>query len=122
MPVSVFTDTLSVLETVVKYLKETHGLTYHAIGGLIGRDERNVWHTYHVAQKKHPSRLDIRESSYFLPVSLFRNDKYSALETVTRYLKDRFGLPYRDIATLLKRDQRTIWTVHHRSQEKDGTQ
>ncbi len=44
--------TLSVLETLVEYLKEKLNLTYHEISILINRDERNIWTVYSRAKKK----------------------------------------------------------------------
>ncbi|MEK6860611.1 MAG: hypothetical protein AABY07_01450, partial [Nanoarchaeota archaeon] len=53
IPLSIFNKKLSVLETVVKYLKENPKFNFHKIGELIGRDERNIWHTYNSARKKY---------------------------------------------------------------------
>lgn len=43
---------LSVLETIVKHLKETFHLSYHAIAQLLMRDDRTIWTVYHRALKK----------------------------------------------------------------------
>ena len=120
LPVGVFTAELSVLETAAKYLKEHYQLNYHTIGELLGRDERNIWHTCRLAQKKHPAALEAGESAYFIPVSIFADRRYSALESLARFMRDTLGLTYAEIAELLKRDQRTIWTVYKRSMTKDG--
>lgn len=122
IPASIFNEDLSVLETVVKYLKENQQLKYHAIALLIGRDERNIWHMYHAAAKKHPPLFDIGDSIYYIPASILKDPKYSALETLTRFMKDSLGLAYHEIASSLKRDQRTIWTVYNRSRKKNGKQ
>ncbi len=45
-------DRLSVLEAIVAYLKEKENLTYHEIGLIINRDERNVWTEYARSKKK----------------------------------------------------------------------
>ena len=45
-------DRLSVLEAIVTYLKEKEKFTYHEIGVLINRDERNVWTEYARSKKK----------------------------------------------------------------------
>jgi len=50
---SIFQDrNLSILEAVVRHLKDTHNLRYVDIAGLINRDERNVWDLYHKAGQK----------------------------------------------------------------------
>ena len=53
IPSSVLRDSsISVLEAIVEFLKDKKGLTYHQIGELINRDERNVWTVYQRAKKK----------------------------------------------------------------------
>lgn len=120
IPLSIFNKKLSVLETVVKYLKENLKFNFHKIGELIGRDERNIWHTYNSARKKYSELFEIEESQFFIPVSIFRDKKFSALEAVTVFMKDQFGLNYKEISDLIKRDQRTVWTVYNRSKKKHG--
>jgi len=53
-----------------------------------------------------------------LPVSVFNNDSLSALETITKYLKEEFGLILSEIAFLLNRDDRTIWGAYNSAIEK----
>ena len=56
IPSNVLRDSsISVLEAIVEFLKEKKGLTYHQIGELINRDERNVWTVYQRAKKKRKS-------------------------------------------------------------------
>lgn len=53
IPPYIFRNTpLSVLETVVDYLKIDQGLSFHEIGILLDRDERNIWTVFNRAQKK----------------------------------------------------------------------
>ena len=53
IPVSIFKESkLSPFETIVKYLREEMKLTYHQIGILLNRDERNIWTVYSRAKKK----------------------------------------------------------------------
>jgi len=118
IPVSVFTRQLTVLETIVKYLKEQKNYSYHQIAFLLDRDEKNIWHAYFHAQKKRSKRLTENASKYFVPVSIFRNTPVSILEALVVYLKEHYGLSYHEIAVLVKRDDRTIWTVYHRAKIK----
>ena len=51
--VSIFKkEKLSPFEAIVKYLKDDMKLTYHEIGILLNRDERNIWTVYNRARKK----------------------------------------------------------------------
>jgi hypothetical protein len=53
IPSGIFLDrTLSVLETIVEYLKEKKGLTYHEIAIFLNRDDRTIWTCYNRALKK----------------------------------------------------------------------
>ena len=53
IPVSILRDRkISVLENVVAYLKNSFGLTYHAIAVLLNRDDRTIWTVYQRAIKK----------------------------------------------------------------------
>jgi len=53
IPPTIFKHTsLSVMESIVDYLKTSQGLNFHEIGILLDRDERNVWTVYQRAQKK----------------------------------------------------------------------
>lgn len=44
--------TLSVLESIIEYLKEVRKLSFVEISKVINRDERNVWTIYNRAKKK----------------------------------------------------------------------
>ena len=53
IPVSILQDrSLSVLENIVSYFKDTFGLTYHKIGVLLNRNDRTIWTVYQRARKK----------------------------------------------------------------------
>jgi len=45
-------NNLSILEAVVRYLKDIKRFSFHEIGLLLNRDERNIWTVYHRAKKK----------------------------------------------------------------------
>lgn len=49
-----------------------------------------------------------------VPVYLFRDRNVAVLEALVEYLKDVHGLSYHEIAVLLNRDDRTIWTAYSR--------
>jgi hypothetical protein len=53
IPVSILKDrSLSGFEVIVEYLKEQEKLSFHEIGSLLHRDERNIWTVYHRAKIK----------------------------------------------------------------------
>jgi hypothetical protein len=53
-----------------------------------------------------------------IPSSIFRDRNVKVLEAMVEYMKDELGLTYHDIAKLLNRDDRTIWTVYSRAKKK----
>ena len=119
IPVSVFeAEELSALEVVCKYLKEELDLTYNKIALLLNRNNRTIWTTYNNAISKREERLFVKESRFFIPVSVFVDRRFSVLEAIVCYLRDRFKLRYSQIAILLNRDERNIWTVYKRAMKK----
>jgi DNA-directed RNA polymerase specialized sigma24 family protein len=58
------------------------------------------------------------EHSVNIPSSVFKNRSCAPLEAVVVYLRDTQGLNYAQIARLLNRDDRTIWTTYVRAANK----
>lgn len=56
---------------------------------------------------------ELSEDSVLLPVSILKNN--SSLQAIVLYLKDNKGLKFTNIASLLNRNQRTIWTSYKKS-------
>ncbi|MBN1386409.1 hypothetical protein JW968_05555 [Candidatus Woesearchaeota archaeon] len=57
-----------------------------------------------------------------IPSEVFKDRSISVLEAMVEYLKDRKELSFHEIAVLLNRNDRTIWTVYHRTQQKRRAQ
>ena len=53
-----------------------------------------------------------------IPSMIFRDRNVKALVAIVESMKDELGLTYHDIAKLLNRDDRTIWTVYSRAKKK----
>ena len=118
IPVSVFNETLSGLETISKYMKENLNLDYKIIAKLLNRSAKTIWQAHFYAKKKFPEKFFIKETKFLIPVSALRNRKLSVLESIAIYLKDSLELRHHEIAALLKRDHSTIWTVCSRAKYK----
>lgn len=121
IPLSIFDAQISTLEVIVKYLHESEGRGFSAIASLLNRDPRTIWHAYQRAAKKR-IHLQITPSSPTIPVSLFCNRESAPLTTVTAYLRDVRKLSFSEIAKLLQRSPKTIWTVYQRQQAKKKQQ
>jgi hypothetical protein len=53
-----------------------------------------------------------------ISTSIFQDRSLSVLESIVRYLKDEKEFTNKEIAQLLNRDERTIWTVYDRVRKK----
>ncbi|MEK6887206.1 MAG: hypothetical protein AABW88_05230 [Nanoarchaeota archaeon] len=53
-----------------------------------------------------------------IPISVLSNRSLATLESVVVYLKENLNLTYHQIAELLNRDDRTIWTCYNRASKK----
>jgi len=116
IPVNIFNTKLGSLESIVKYLKET-GLKYSEISVLINRDPRTVWNVHKNTKKKHPENFKLNRSTIQIPCSILKNRKLSVLESICLHLiNEEFSV--NEIALLLKRNYKTIWTAYSRVYRK----
>ncbi len=118
IPTTAFIRQLSSLETITKYLKENQHLELKEIARRLNRTYRTVWGAYHASERKHPAPLSPSPTPYHLPLSIFSERNLSVLETITHYLRTQHKLRYSQIAKILHRDPRTIWTTEHHAQRK----
>jgi len=119
LPISIFNNgSLSALESISKYLKENLGLKYNEISALLNRDQRTIWDAYNESKKKMQEKFFLDSSSCHIPVNVLFDRKLSVLESIVSFLKEDYNLRYSQIAGLINRDQRTVWTVYSRSRKK----
>ncbi len=105
---------LGILESVTKYLKEELNITYHEIAVMLNRDDRVIWVSYNKARKKAKERFVIGKPSLWIEISIFRDKQQGLLECIARHLKDVHEMRYQEIAELLNRDNRTIWSSYNK--------
>ena len=110
-------DTLSCLESIVKYLKETKGMKLGSIAKLLNRDNRTIWSTYSNATKKMPEPLSAEGKE--MPALLIADRALSVLEHVVSYAKS-LGMKNHEVALLLHLDDRTIWSAYDKAKRKGG--
>ena len=118
LPLSIFNKRLSPLETVVKYLKEEMDYGFQKISKLLNRSSKTVWQAYNFSKKKFPAKLTVEFSDYDVDISALSNRRFSMLESIVMFLKDKKDLSFHKIALLLSRDDRTVWTVYSRAKKK----
>ncbi|MBW2980815.1 hypothetical protein KY360_05355 [Candidatus Woesearchaeota archaeon] len=119
LPISIFDNKkLSALEAITKYLKENKELSFHQIGVILNRNERCIWTTNNNSKKKMKEGFVLKPSRFLIPADIFTNRKLSVLENLVKYMKESLELSLHEIAELLHRDDRTIWTVYSRATRK----
>lgn len=117
VPICIFrNDKLSILEAIVKYLRENIGMKYSEIATILKRDMGPIGVTYRNAKRKMPSRF-VTTPSLPLPVAILKNRKLSVLENIVSFFRNK-GMKYSEIASILNRNDRTIWTVSKRAELK----
>ena len=68
--------------------------------------------------KEHKFEEEKLSSEIKIPISVLSNRSLATLEAVVVYMKDSLNLTYHQIAELLNRDDRTIWTCYNRAAKK----
>ena len=120
VPVSIFdNDKLSTFEALAKYMKEILKLRYVDIASLLNRSDKTIWVTYSKSRKKMPSAFSSLVSDISIPISNFSDRKFTIFESLVLYMKDK-GLTNHRIASMLHRDDRTIWSIYDRAKKKRG--
>jgi len=119
IPVSIFSsEKISALEAISKYLKEETELEFKKIGEILNRNEVTIRTSYKRAMKKFPEKLDLSNYSLVIPINLFRNRDNSVLEIIVAHLHDNYKVSFKEIARLLCRNYKTVWTVYSKARKK----
>ena len=120
IPLTILGKSLSPLETIVKYLQEDCGLSIQDIAKMLNRSSKTIWQSYHSSIRKNKGLLKPKLTPYFVPASMLGLRNMSILETIVFSLRKDHELRYHEIAALLKRDDRTIWTIAKRAERKNA--
>jgi parallel beta-helix repeat protein len=112
IPISVF-ENKKPLETLCGYLKE-QGYGFREIGELLNRDETTIWTSLN--QRK-TINLIYEPTKVQISTKLFVDRRLSILENLVYYFKGE-GLRNKEIAELIKRDERVISTLYCRVKKK----
>ena len=64
--------------------------------------------------------LDSQQNAHSLmiPSFVFKDRRLKVLEVLVEYLKEKREMSYHEIAVLLNRDDRTIWTTYQKAKKK----
>lgn len=116
LPISIFRSELSGLEAITVYLKDYQNESIPNIAKTLNRNQSTIYTTYYKAKKK-KFNLDISDLSTIIPLKIFSNRKFSILESIISYLKEK-GFKLIEIAKLIDKKYSTIATTYQRYKEK----
>ena len=120
LPDFIFSKKLSSLEAISKYLIENCKLSIKEASILLGRTNKNIWYAYNSSKKKSVSFAGKR-ARFVIPTAVLKNLDLSVLENIVVYLKEELDLAYHEIADVLKRDDRTVWSVYNKANKKKAS-
>jgi len=118
LPLSIFSPSISCLETICKYLKEELDISFKEMAKLLNRKSITLRTSFNNANKKHPKKFTNINFNLNIPISLLGNRKYTTFEIIIRYLKEKKQISLKNIADLLHRNYKTIWTTYSRARKK----
>ncbi len=116
LPGSIFHNEIGIFESVVKFLHENKKLDFKEISKITKRTPNNIAVTYNNAKKKYFAEFDA-DYSLKIPLGIFSED-YTCFESICLHLKNNHT--YHEIAEILDRDDRTVWTTYKRALRKKG--
>ncbi|MBI5398695.1 hypothetical protein HZB03_04490 [Candidatus Woesearchaeota archaeon] len=97
-PIQSRNDSFELLKSIISFMKSRQGLSLAEIVGLYNETETG-------SQKE------------VIPLSIFSHE-LSPSESLCKYLKENRSLTYHEIAVILKRDDRSVWTSYQRALRK----
>jgi len=72
---------------------------------------------YNVSQEELFNSISSKKENH-IPLSIFSTGKLSTLEIIVKYFKEHLKKRYHEIALILNRNDRTIWSTYHNSIKK----
>jgi hypothetical protein len=109
---------LTHLGSLIKYLKESEHLSCQQLAAMLQRNQKSVSRIYRKSCQRMSFPFALSEDDLRVPISVFADRSLSTLESLTTYLKDSEKLRFSEIAKIINRDQRTIWTSYQRARQK----
>ncbi|MEK6967793.1 MAG: hypothetical protein AABX51_04135 [Nanoarchaeota archaeon] len=130
VPLSIFSTESGPLESFVVHLHNNENLSFSEISKLLNRSYQTIWMSFKAGNLKlktvqlNESQRNLLKSlnlnslsDLTIPLKVFSQKNLSIYESLVKHLHQE-GFRFRDIAILLNRDQRTIWTIYSRARKK----
>jgi hypothetical protein len=116
VPLTIYSEELTPLESTVKYLRENREMKFSEMGPMLGRDQKAVAITYRAAARKIKTVFRESETGVFVPASIFNSRSLSAFEALVVHLRKTHSIM--EISKVLGKDYRTVWTIYSRATAK----
>lgn len=117
IPVAVLNSGLHPLQAVVRFLKDSQKLEIKHIAVLLNRNVQTIWTSYRLAKGK---KASFSEKGIRIPLDVLFKNKNSILESTVYYLHNIHGMRMTDIAVILGKSIKTVWTCNNRYMIKGG--
>jgi hypothetical protein len=105
-----------ILEELEGELKKKHNITFEKIVPVI--EELKKHNITFNDINSYVETLKREEREFPIPLSLFKTKELGPLESLVKYMKENMKLRLSEIAEILNRDERTIWTTYQNSVSK----
>ena len=109
---------LSPTEVLVKYFHENKFKKFSEIASMLKRNQNTIQTTYNNSKRKHPQNLRFYTTGVKVPLFIFQTKRFTVLESLVKYLKEQKNMTNNEIAKLIKKSNKTIWTVYDRVKNK----
>ncbi|MEM0230979.1 MAG: helix-turn-helix domain-containing protein [Candidatus Woesearchaeota archaeon] len=91
------------------------GYSTKEIAKKLGRSYKTIWTTIKKTERKKPAE----KTGILIPLRAFENRNMGILESAVKFLKDEKNMRLSQIAKILKRNYRTVWTAYNKAKEKE---
>ena len=117
IPVGILNSGLHPLQAVVKYLREKKRMDMRQISLLLNRNVQTIWTSYNIVKDE---KVSFKDSGIDIPLSVLSKTNCSILESTVHYLNSVHNLSLSQIAAMLGKSIKTVWTCNHRYIVKGG--
>lgn len=85
---------------------------------LLREELRSIVDEVLVDYKLESEAVAIKKDSINVPLGIFHSKKLGILEAVVKYLKEEAGLSFKEIGTVLNKDNRMLWSCYAHAKKK----
>jgi len=118
IPLEIFSSNLGALEALVKYLRENLNFKYKYINEISNKSIGALGKTYASASLKQKEKFVIKDFKNSIDIEILFAEGFTVLANIILFLRDSKAMKFSEIAALLSRNVKSVWTVYHNAKEK----